>query len=111
MTKTITLGGQDYPIAPLTLGQMRRAGPCLTRIGIDTPEGVAAQTTLIALAMQAADPMVTPEVVDSIRGVTFEELRKAVDVVAGLMGVAMVRPGMEVSATQGEAPPVAGPAA
>ncbi len=38
--KTITLGGRDFPIAPLTLGQMRQAGPAFMRIGIESPEGI-----------------------------------------------------------------------
>lgn len=34
---TVTLGGREFPVAPLTLGQMKQAGPAFTRIGIDTP--------------------------------------------------------------------------
>jgi hypothetical protein len=49
--QTITLGGQEFPVAPLTLGQLKQAGPAFTRIGIDTPEGMSAQTTIIYLAM------------------------------------------------------------
>jgi hypothetical protein len=93
--ETITLGGQEFPVAPLTLGQLRQAGPAFTRIGIDTPEGMGAQSTIIYLAMQAANPKVTAADVDSIRGVTFPELKKAVEVVAKLMGVEMrtIEPG------------------
>ncbi len=87
--KTITLGGRDFPIAPLTLGQMRQAGPAFIRIGIDTPEGVGAQTTLLYLAMHNADPKVTPADIDAITGVTFPELKTAVEKVAKLMGVEM----------------------
>jgi cobalamin biosynthesis protein CbiG len=83
----------------LTLGQLRQAGPAFTRIGIDTPEGMGAQTTVIYLAMHAADPKVTAADVDGIVGVTFPELKKAVEVVARLMGVEM----KEI--TPGEAPP------
>ena len=85
--KIVTLGGKDFPIAPLTLGQMKQAGPAFTRIGIDTPEGVAAQTTLLYLAMHNADPKITPADVDAILGVTFPELKIAVEKVAKLMGV------------------------
>jgi len=85
----ITLGGREFPIAPLTLGQMKQAGPAFTRIGIDTPEGVAAQTTLLYLAIHNADPKVTPADVDAILGVTFPELKIAVEKVAKLMGVEM----------------------
>ncbi len=98
---TITLGGRAFPVAPLTLGQMRQAGPAFTRIGIDTPEGMGAQTTIIYLAMLAADPKITAAEVDGIIGVTFPELKDAVEVVAKLMGVEM-RP-----VATGEAQPVA----
>jgi len=87
--KTITLGGRDFPIAPLTLGQMRQAGPAFMRINVDTPEGMGAQTTLIYLAMHAADPKVTAADVDAIIGVTFQELKAAVEKIAKLMGVEM----------------------
>jgi hypothetical protein len=87
--KTITLGGRDFPIAPLTLGQMRQAGPAFIRIGIDTPEGVGAQTTLLYLAMHNADPKVTPADIDAMIGVSFPELKTAVEKVAKLMGVEM----------------------
>jgi hypothetical protein len=98
--ETITLGGREFPVAPLTLGQLRQAGPAFTRIGIDTPEGMGAQTTIIYLAMQAANPKVTPADVDGIVGVTFPELKVAVEIVARLMGVEM-RP-----LVPGEAQPV-----
>ncbi len=93
--ETITLGGQEFPVAPLTLGQLRQAGPAFTRIGIDTPEGMGAQTTIIYLAMHAANPKVTAADVESIVGVTFPELKRAVEVVAKLMGVEMraIEPG------------------
>jgi len=87
--ETITLGGREYLVAPLTLGQLRQAGPAFTRIGIDTPEGMGAQTTIIFLAMQAANPKITPAEVDGIVGVTFPELKAAVEIVAHLMGVDM----------------------
>jgi hypothetical protein len=102
---TITLGGQDFPIAPLTLGQMRQAGPAFTRIGIDSPEGMGAQTTIIYLAMHAANPAITAADVDAIVGVTFPELKEAVEKVARLMGVEMRE------TTPGEAEPAATPAA
>ncbi|MDE3017162.1 MAG: hypothetical protein KGI29_09645 [Pseudomonadota bacterium] len=86
---TITLGGREFPIAPLTLGQMKQAGPAFTRIGIDTPEGMGAQTTILYLGMHAADPKITAADVDAIVGVTFTELKTAVEKVAKLMGVEM----------------------
>lgn len=98
--KSITLGGREFPIAPLTLGQMRQAGPAFTRIGIDTPEGMGAQTTLIYLAMHAASPKITSADIDAITGVTFTELKTAVEKIATLMGVEMraIEPGEAPSA-------------
>ena len=93
--RSITLGGQDFPVAPLTLGQLRQAGPAFTRIGIDSPEGMGAQTTILYLAMHAANPAITSADVDTIVGVTFPELRVAVEKIAKLMGVEMraIEPG------------------
>ena len=87
--RTITLGGQDFPIAPLTLGQMRQAGPAFTRIGIDSVDGMGAQTTILYLAMHAANSAITAADVDAIVGVTFPELKAAMEKVAKLMGVEM----------------------
>ena len=87
--KTITLGGRDFPIAPLTLGQMRQAGPAFMRLSFNTPEGIGAHATLLYLAMHNADPKVTPADIDAITGVTFPELKTAVEKVAKLMGVEM----------------------
>ena len=100
----ITLGGKEIQVAPLTLGQMRQAGPAFTRIGIDTPEGMGAQTNIIYLAMHSADPKITAADVDAIVGVTFPELKNAVEIVAKLMGVEMR------AIESGEAQPVAAPA-
>ena len=86
----ITLGGREFPVAPLTIGQMRRAGPAFVRIGFDTPEAMGAQVTLLMLAMQAADPTVTPDAVDAIPGVTIPDLRAAIKVVLALIGVDLV---------------------
>jgi hypothetical protein len=93
--RTIILGGQNFPIAPLTLGTMRQAGPAFTRIGIDSSEGMGAQTTILYLAMHAANPVITAADVDAIVGVTFPELKAAVEKVAKLMGVEMraIEPG------------------
>jgi hypothetical protein len=92
---TITLGGREFPVAPLTLGQLRQAGPAFTRIGIDTTEGMGAQATILYLAMHAADQKVTSADVDAIVGVTFPELKVAVEKVAKLMGVELrkIEPG------------------
>ena len=98
--RTITLGGQDFPIAPLTLGQMRQAGPAFTRIGIDSVDGMGAQTTILYLAMHAANSAITAADVDAIVGVTFPELKAAMEKVAKLMGVEMraIPPGEDPAA-------------
>ena len=102
--QTITLGGKSYPIAPLKIGQMKQAGPCFTRVGMDTPDGMAAQTTIIYCAMKAADPSVTPEFVDNIQGATFNEIGAAVGAIAKLMGLETRTP------PKGEAAPAEAPA-
>ena len=93
--RTIILGGQNFSIAPLTLGQMRQAGPAFTHIGIDSSEGMGAQATILYLAMHAANSAITAADVDAIVGVTFPELKAAVEKVAKLMGVEMraIEPG------------------
>ena len=52
--ETITLGGREFPVAPLTLGQLRQAGPAFTRIGIDT------QTAVIGTVIESRCPLVVP---------------------------------------------------
>ena len=44
----------------------------------------------LLLAMQAADPSVTPDAVEAIPGVTIPELRAAIKVVLALIGVDLV---------------------
>lgn len=85
--RTITLGGRDYPIAPLTLGQMRNVGPAFTRIAGDTPEGMAAQITVIHAAISAADPTIKVSDVDALVGVTLYELTAAIAAIAELIGL------------------------
>jgi hypothetical protein len=87
MSKTICLGGCDYPIAPLTLKAMRTVAPAFTRISISTPEGMAAQVTVIAAAMQAANPSLKFEDVEALAGVTFDELKAAVEAIGEMMGL------------------------
>jgi hypothetical protein len=107
--KTITLGGREFPIAPLTLGQMRTVGPAFTRIGIDTPDGMAAQITVIAAAIKSGDPTIETAtaalaLVDGIVGVTFGELKAAVEAIGEMMGLAR-----KVAPTGEAAAPAAAP--
>jgi hypothetical protein len=103
MNDKITLGGKEYSIAPLSLGQMRKVGPCFTRIGIDTPEGMDAQLTIIYHGMLAADTSVTPAQIDAIKGVTFEEIRTAVEKIGTMCGLKMTA--KEVPAGEGKPAP------
>jgi cystathionine beta-lyase/cystathionine gamma-synthase len=112
--KTITLGGREFPIAPLTLGQMRTVGPAFTRIGVDTPEGMAAQYTVIAAAMKNGDLAIESAaaamlLVDSIVGVTFGELRAAIETIGEMIGVKtkVVVPGEAAAPAAAPEPPLA----
>ena len=109
MDKTITLGGQQYPIAPLALSQMRQVGPCFSHIGVGTVEGMAAQLTIIYHGMKAADPAVTMETVDNIRGATLDEIRLAVQAIGVMCGLEFKSPVKDVP--EGEAAPAPAPAA
>lgn len=107
MENKIILGGEEYPIAPLTMAQMRQVGPCFSRMGIDTVEGVSAQITIIFQGMKSADPAVTMEKVDAIKGVTFSEIRQAVQQIGNLCGLKTTT---EDGDGPGEAAPAPGPA-
>lgn len=87
ITTKITLGGREYPIAPLTLGQMCMVAPAFGRIGITSPEGMRAQVTIIHAAMAGADPSLPVDTVDNLTGVTFEELQVAVDAIGAMIGL------------------------
>lgn len=86
---TITLGGNSYEIAPLTLAQMKQVAPCLMRLGIDTVDGMGANITVLYHGMKAANASVKPEDVDAIKGVTFAEIKEAVEKIAKLTGLEM----------------------
>lgn len=100
--ETITLGGKSYAVAPLTLGQMRQVAPCLMRMGIDTVDGMGANVTIIYHGMKAADASVKVDDVDAIVGVTFPEIKEAVEKIAKMAGLVM-----KSEAKPGEAKPAA----
>lgn len=104
--QTITLGGKEYPIAPLTLGQMRHVAPCLMRMGIDTVDGMGANVTIIYHGMKAADASVKVEDIDAMTGVTFAEIKNAVEKIAIMAGLELKK-----AAPEGEAKPAGEPAA
>lgn len=110
MTQTIKLGAAEYPVAPLSLSQMRAVGPCFSRMGIDSMDGMAAQLTIIFHGMKAADPTVTMEKVDAITGTTFEQIRVAVQDIGTLCGLEFKKPAPVEGAEPGEAQPEPGPA-
>lgn len=85
--RVITLGGRSFPIAPLTLGQFRNMAPAFTRIGTDTVQGMDAQITVIHAAIAAADATMTHEQVTAISGVTFAELKEAVETIGEMLGL------------------------
>jgi hypothetical protein len=87
---------------------MRQVGPCFSRMGIDTVEGVSAQITIIFQGMKSADAAVTMEKVDAIKGVTFSEIRQAVQRIGELCGL---KTSAADDAPEGEAAPAPGPAA
>jgi hypothetical protein len=101
---TITLGGKQYPVAKMTMKQMRRAGPCIVRSNVDTVEGMDAQATVILLAMQAADPSMTMEKLDAVPA-TFAEISAAYVAICAVEGFSVVK-----DDGAGEAKPGAGPA-
>ena len=104
MESTITLGGKEYRIAPLSLGQMRQVAPCLMRMGIDTVDGMGANITIIYHGMKAADPSVKIEDLDNMVGVTFTEIKEAVEKVALAAGLKLK------GQASGEAKPAGDPA-
>lgn len=109
MTKMIMLGATEYPVAPLSLSQMRQVGPCFSRLGIDTMEGMSAQLTIIFQGLKAADQTMTMETVDAITGVTFEQIRTAVREIGMLCGLEYKTPDT-ASGVPGEAAPEIPPA-
>ena len=103
-TTAITLGGRAFPVAPITLGRMRTVAPAFTRIGIDTPDGMAAQITVIHAAVSAADPSVKLEDLDALTGVTFEELKAAVETISVMIGLGKKAPAPGEAAAPRAAP-------
>jgi len=108
---TVTLAGKEYPIAPLTIGQMKRSVPAFQRSTLDTVDGVSAMTTMIHLAMCAADPEITPDFIDNLKGVTVAELTAAHRRAAEASGFELIPlPAPVADAPSGEAGPAPEPA-
>jgi len=82
--RQIHLGGADYNVTPLTIGQLRAAAPAFMRLSAEahTDLSMAASAQILAIALH-----LSPEEVEAMPS-TFEEVREAVNIigeVAGLM--------------------------
>jgi len=86
MTETITLGGHDYPVAPLKFRDLKRILPLFLELGIDSEAKLAAQGDIVAAAMATADPNFTRAAFDDLSP-TVPELQSAVSAVAVLSGL------------------------
>ncbi len=102
---TITLGGKDYPIARLTLGQLRTVAPASTRTGIDSPEGMAALLTLIHAGMKTAGCTLSFAELDALEGVLIPELSLACAKMMALLTRRDPPPPESEDAPSGEAQP------
>ena len=97
MTDTITLGGRDYPVAPLKFRDLKRILPLFLELGIDSEAKLEAQGDIVAAAIATADPNFTRAAFDDLSP-TVTELQRAVSTVAILSGLERRSP------ASGEAP-------
>jgi len=86
MTDTITLGGRDYPVAPLKFRDLKRILPLFLALGIDSEAKLEAQGDIIAAAIATADPNFTRTAFDDLSP-TIPELQNAISTVAVLSGL------------------------
>jgi hypothetical protein len=86
MSETITLGGRDYPLAPLKFRDLKRILPLFLELGIDSEAKLEAQGDIIAAAIMTADPNFTRAAFDDLSP-TISELQNAVSTVAVLSGL------------------------
>ena len=86
MAETITLGGRDYPVAPLKFRDLKRILPLFLDLGIDSEAKLEAQGDIIAAAIATADPNFTRAAFDDLSP-TIPELQSAVSTVAVLSGL------------------------
>jgi hypothetical protein len=99
-TACVRLGGQDYRVLPLTLGQLRRILPAFSRAATALSSGAlndAAMEALIDIlheALSRANPEMTRERLLGIEA-TLEELAAAQTMIAELSG--LIRPGEAVA--------------
>jgi hypothetical protein len=86
MSETITLGGRDYPVAPLKFRDLKRILPLFLELGIDSEAKIDAQGDIIAAALATADPNFTRAAFDDLSP-TVPELRIAISTIAILSGL------------------------
>ena len=86
MADSITLGGRDYPVAPLKFRDLKRILPLFLELGIDSEAKLEAQGDIIAAAIATADPNFTRAAFDDLSP-TIAELQNAVSTVAVLSGL------------------------
>ncbi len=101
MSETIALGGRQFAVRPLKLGQLRHLLDALD--GMAGKSGgalIEAAARIVAAGLAPAHPDLTPDAVLDLEA-TVEELNTAV---AAILRVAGLRP---LDQPAGEAPPVA----
>jgi len=86
MSDTISLGGRDYPIAPLKFKDLKRILPLFLQLGIDSEAKIEAQGDIIAAAIKTADPTFARPAFDELSP-TIRELQEAVTKIAHLSGL------------------------
>jgi hypothetical protein len=88
-TITIALGGRDFTVRPLTIGQLRTIYPAIFQgAALGTPDGYDKAVRCIATALQADHPEVTPEALEALP-TTIPELSAAFVAVMTLAGLKM----------------------
>ncbi len=100
----ITLGGRDYPIAPLKFRDLKRVLPLFLELGIDSEAKLDAQGEILTAALATADPGFTRDRFDDLSP-TLHELQAGIARVASLSGLERRR-----EKTAGELPGEAGAA-
>ena len=102
MTETIALGGRDFEVRPLKLGQLRHLLDALDDMtGTSGGALIEAAAKVVTAGLAPARPELTPDAVLDLEA-TLEELNA---VVAAILRVAGLTP---VEHAMGEARPVAG---
>ncbi len=86
MTETITLGGRDYPVAPLKFRDLKRIVPLFLELGIDSEAKLDAQGEIVTAAIQTADAGFTRAAFDDLSP-TVPELQAAITAIAILSGL------------------------